>query len=101
MQHKCNICNKEFKRIYELERHKIRINKCKPNKIDVSMDVNIVPPKNPPNPPKLLDNNKIIRDNIEINPPNPPNYNLVPPNNLQNNINNNDRLICNSIFNII
>jgi len=80
MQHKCNICNKEFKRIYELERHKIRINKCKPNKIDVNMDVNIVPPKNPPNPP---------------------NYNLVPPNNLQNNIDNNDRLICNSIFNII
>ena len=96
MHHKCNICNKEFKRIYELERHKIRINKCKPNNIDVNMDVNIVPPKNPPNPPKLLNNNKIIRDNIEINPPNPPNYNLVPPNNLQNNIDNNDRLICNN-----
>jgi len=79
MTHKCNICDREFKRIYELERHKIRINKCKPKPIDDPIVVKLIPP----NPPEIFNNSKIITDKITVNPPIPPNNNLFPPNKLQ------------------
>jgi len=67
MSHKCEICLREFKRIYELERHKIRINKCKAKHLDDFIVVNTIssnPPENtiknyitPPITPILLEHN--------------------------------------------
>ena len=100
MSHICNICSREFKRIYELERHKIRINKCKPIHIDESIVVNFVPPKNVINPPEILDKSQIIKGDTNIIPPIPPNNGLYPPNNLQQNIDINNQLSCTNCYKV-
>jgi len=43
MQYKCENCKKIFKRIYELDRHKIRKNKCYPKILDTNRPINNIP----------------------------------------------------------
>jgi len=66
MVHICEICEKSFKRIYELDRHRIRKYKCLPKIKDVQESISITP-SIPPINTKMLQINQIVPP---IDPPN-------------------------------